>query len=213
MDTTIHWRETAERVGELRERFRLVPRDRAGRFEVRDREGTPRGELRLPLVLGDFALDEEMPAELGPHWILLIQAGAAGLGVWSDEGLLRHKVIKKYVVRGKGRAQTLHVKTRGKSRYGSRLRLQNAERLLIEINEKLIAWRKELGEPDLIFTSCPVRTWPELFQREPPPPFDQRDARLVKVPLDVRVPSFEELQRVQRFLERGRIALTEPERP
>ena len=47
--------------------------------------------------------------------------------LWRDDELVAHKVVKKYVVRGRGRAQPLHLKTRGKSRYGSRLRLANAQ--------------------------------------------------------------------------------------
>ena len=62
---------------------------------------------------------------LGLHAVLLIQAGACALGLWRDEELLEHKAFKAYVVRGRGRAQPTHLKTRGKSRYGSRLRLQN----------------------------------------------------------------------------------------
>ena len=45
----------------------------------------------------------------------------------SDDGEIVHtKSIKKYVVRGRGRAQPTHLATKGKSRYGSRLRLQKA---------------------------------------------------------------------------------------
>ena len=42
---------------------------------------------------------------------------------WRGEELVRHKVFKRYVVRGRGRAQPTHLKSKGKSRYGSRLRL------------------------------------------------------------------------------------------
>ncbi len=201
------WTKTAERLERLREEAELESTGRPGRFELCRSSDAAVGVCRLPLVLSPFEpRDDDEP---GPHWIILLQAGAASLGVWQPDGLVRHKVIKKYVVRGKGRAQTLHAKTKGKSRYGSRLRLQNAERLLIEINEKLITWQKELGKPRQIFTSCPVRTWPELFAVDVKPPFEQRDSRLVKIPVDVHIPSFEQLERVVRFLERGEIVWQE----
>ena len=146
----------------------------------------------------------ELPGNLGLECLLLVQAGASAVGIWDDDELIRHKVIKKYVVRGKGRAQTLHLKTRGKSRYGSRLRLQNARAQLEETNQKLQDWWDELGEPERIVASCPVRTWPELFKAEPPPPFEKNDPRLRRAGLDVRIPSFEELLRVRSLLYRGR---------
>ncbi|MEQ8768794.1 MAG: hypothetical protein RL885_33115 [Planctomycetota bacterium] len=199
-----HWPDTTAKLTELRREHALVEIERPGRYEIhRLTDGTVAGECHLPLVLSPFEPRDTL--EPGLHWIVLLQAGAASLGVWQPTGLTRHKVIKKYVVRGKGRAQTLHLKTKGKSRYGSRLRLQNAEALLVETNEKLLSWADELGEARAIFKSCPVRMWPDLFAVEPLPPFEQRDERLVKIPRDVKVPNHEELERVVRFLERGAI--------
>ena len=135
--------------------------------------------------------------------MLLVQAGRTAIGVWDDDELLAHKVITKYVVRGKGRAQPTHLETKGKSRYGSRLRLQNARRQLVEANEKLAEYWEERGPPRLVHYAAPVRTWPELFGVDPVPPFDQRDAMLCKIAFHAHAPSFEELQRVRRRLGRG----------
>lgn len=161
----------------------------------------PAEDLEGPTLRGWL---EDFPEELGLECLLLVQAGASALGMWIDDELVRHKVIKKYVVRAKGRAQTLHLKTRGKSRYGSRLRLQNARAQLEDTNEKLGEWVDELGDPERIVVSCPVRTWPELFAVDPPPPFEKNDPRLRRAGLDVRIPSFEELLRVRGLLYRGR---------
>ena len=57
--------------------------------------------------------------------LLLLQAGAMAIGQWDVDELMYHKAIRRYVVRGHGRAQPLHARTKGKSRYGARLRLQN----------------------------------------------------------------------------------------
>ncbi len=144
---------------------------------------------------------EHLPDSLGTHLVLLLQAGAAALGIFRQGELTHHKVIKKYVVRGRGRAQPTHLKTRGKSRYGSRLRLQNHKRLLAETNEKLRAWTDEVPQIHDRFYSCPVRTWPELFDTRPGPPFPPED--FVKIPLDLSVPTLKELQRAYRGVCRG----------
>ncbi len=164
------------------------------------------GEWRLRIVLPTLrplkgrsfeAYLEALQAPLGRQWLILVQAGAAALGCWRDQELLHHKVIKKYVVRGRGKAQTTYAKTKGKSRYGSRLRLQNAQALLVETKEKLHAWAPD--GVDRIFYSCPIRTWAEFHSTEPAPPFT-KDGPLTKVPFDVKVPCFKELQRIRWLL-------------
>lgn len=134
--------------------------------------------------------------------ILLIQAGATSMGLWRGDELMRHKVIKKYVTRGKGKAQTTYLKTRGKSRYGSRLRLQNAREHLVQTNERLHTWWREEGPFDRVYTSCPVRMWPELFHAKTLPPFD-KDMPRVKIARDVKVPGHEELLKVRGWLCNG----------
>jgi len=142
---------------------------------------------------------DELPTEPGLQLVILLQAGAAALGLFDRGEPLRTKAIKKYVVRGRGKAQPTHLRTKGKSRYGSRLRLQNAKALLVEVNEKLIDWFDEYGEPEQVFTSCPVRMWPELFQVKPPPPFD-RHASVIRIPRDLPVPTTDVMLRAYRSL-------------
>lgn len=137
-------------------------------------------------------------APLGLSCLLLMQAGATAIAVWADDDMIDHKVIRKYVVRGRGRAQTSYLKTKGKSRFGSRLRLKNAEAQLVETNERLIRCVGE--DTEQIFFSSPVRMWPELFATDPGPPFERDDPRLVKVPFDVKIPSFAELKRIRWLL-------------
>jgi hypothetical protein len=191
--------------GEVLARFRppqvqAVPEDLTTRF--RPRSPPSRGRVPVAEEVVAAYLEGLEAVSLGLELVLLFQAGAAALGLWRDDILVAHKVLKRYVVRGKGRAQPVYLKTKGKSRYGSRLRLQNFRLLLSETNEKLHAWWREHGPPDRLYVSCPVRLLPELFAADPPPPFDRR-ARLERIPLDVRVPSFEELKRVRFALTRG----------
>ena len=141
----------------------------------------------------------------GSHMVLLVQAGATAVGLWHGDTLVRHKVIKKYVTRGKGKAQTTFLKTRGKSRYGSRLRLQNARIHLEETNQKMTDWFEEYGVPEQVFYSCPVRLWAEVFNAEPAPPFEKDSA--IKIGVDVRVPNHEELLRVRNSLKWGELVV------
>ncbi len=144
--------------------------------------------------------------DLGIEFMLLLQAGAAAIGVFDDGELILHKVIKKYVVRGQGRAQPAHLKTKGKSRYGSRLRLQNWKSLLEEVSERLQSWIDEAGEPDLFLTSCPQRTWPELVSAGLPAVLAEGEVRC-HLPFDIHKPNFEELLRARKLAETGELTI------
>lgn len=139
--------------------------------------------------------------------VLLLQAGAVAVGYWEGDELLAHKAMRKYVVRGHGKAQPAHLKTRGKSRYGSRLRLQNWKRLLAATNERLLADWERFGAPERIFYAAPVRGLGDLFAAEPPPPFARDAAELQRVPMHVHAPDFTELRRVRGWLRHGRLEL------
>ncbi len=126
---------------------------------------------------------------------------------------MRHRARKRYVVRGSGKAQPKHLRTRGKSRYGSRLRLQNWQRLLVEANAALQQWWRELGPPEQVFWSVPIRAWTDLAAAGGGPPFARDGEGVQRIPLHVHVPDFAELQRVRRLLGRGRLVLPEGTAP
>lgn len=155
--------------------------------------------------LADYAL--RAPERSAAQVVVLLRAGAAALGYWNGEDLIAHKALRKYVVRGHGRAQPTYAKTRGSSRYGARLRLQNWRRLLGETNERLVAWWREFGPPERVFHSAPVRVWPELLGAEPPPPFGFEAGSTERLPLHVHRPDHAELLRVRGWIEHGRVDL------
>ena len=205
MTQTFHWSECAETLRRLDAESPLTLESKRRFFVTDDLRVRP--PLVFPLPASAHSLDDylqSLPEAPGKHLVVLMQAGHVSLGRFDKGENLIAKSLKKYVVRGKGRAQPLHLKTKGKSRYGSRLRLQNARRLLVETNEKLIEWHEEFGAPDQIFYSCPVRLWPSLFEATPPPPFRQDD-NLIKIPRDVPRPTVDVLKRTYRSLEYGRI--------
>ncbi len=170
--------------------------------------------LRVPLAgprvrpeerIGDYLA--RMPGPPEQQVVLLLRAGAMAIGWWRGDELLHHKAERKYVVRGHVKAQPLHAKTRGKSRYGARLRLQNWKRLLGETNERLREWWHELGAPHRVFHAVPVRAFSELRAADPPPPFDRDDTILQRLPMHVHRPDFAELRRVRGWLCHGRLEL------
>ncbi len=166
--------------------------------------------LRLPL---HFPLAEdgqsflsyfETLSEAFPqYFLILIQAGHAALAYFEDGECLHHKVIKKYMVRGNGRAQLGYLKTRGKSKAGSRIRLANTVSFFEDINEKLDEWDVE-PQATRILLSCTAKMLPMLFQSKVPPPFDKDDPRITKVPFDLQKPTLEELMQVNKQIMRGR---------
>ncbi|MBL8754700.1 MAG: hypothetical protein JNK15_15455 [Planctomycetes bacterium] len=170
--------------------------------------------LRVPLLAPRIAVGERLrdyagraSQPPGVHLAVLLRAGAMAVGCWDGSHLVAHKAVRRYVVRGNGKAQMLHRKTRGRSRYGSRLRLQNWKRLLVETNERLHELESGHGPFERVFLGAPVRLWSELFAAEPPPPFTRDDVRLQRVPMHVHRPDFAELMRVHHWLGLGRLEL------
>lgn len=173
---------------------------------------SPPARLLVPMVaapplpgesIEDYAV--RAPARVGRQVVVLLRAGAVALGYWDGDDLVAHKALHKYVVRGHGRAQPTYQKTRGASRYGARLRLQNWRSLLRETNERLHDWWRRFGAPERVFYSAPVRAWPELLRADPPPPFEAAEAE--RLPLHVHRPDHQELLRVRAWLGCGRIDL------
>ncbi|MBK8975822.1 MAG: hypothetical protein IPM29_07835 [Planctomycetes bacterium] len=207
-----HWRDTRSICAELATLWDLQP-DGRGRYVADDPTHGGSGLLLRPPAclpcpgagepLGDWL--GRLPATPGSEWVVLLQAGAAALGAWRADAELETKVFKRYVVRGHGRAQPTHLKTRGKSRYGSRLRLQMARKLRDEVCERLCAWACELGPCDVIHRACGDPAWAELWDADPPPPFAADDDRIRRIALTVRVPGSDELHRVRDTLRHGSV--------
>jgi hypothetical protein len=204
-------RDLGEQVDAFAARW---PEARADRRGLTFASADGRATLRVPLAAPRPEPGERLAAyagrlqsDLGTQVVLLLRAGAVALGYWDGEDLVAHKAMRKYVVRGHGRAQPTHLKTRGKSRYGSRLRLQNWRRLLAETNTRLRDLWGELGAPRRIFWSAPVRAWTDLFAASPSPPFRRDAPELQRLPVHVHRPDFTELRRIRGWLLHGRLEL------
>ncbi len=179
----------------------------AGAARLRPPLLAPRVRAGEPIASYLERFAEVRPGDAERHLILLLRAGAAAIGYWEGDELLDHKALSAYVVRGNGKAQPTYLASRGKSRYGSRLRLQNWRRLLTTVSERLQRCVDQYGAPERIFTGMPVRLVAELWSAEPVPPFASDDERVQRLPLHVFRPDFGELQRVRSWMATGALEL------
>jgi hypothetical protein len=156
----------------------------------------------LPLIIKNRFSEEDLKniSHTPPQTlIILAQAGSASLGYAENGELIHHKVIKKYMIRkSQGKSQLSHLKTKGKSRLGSRIRLQQTDQFFNEIHEKIEEWGV-VNHAEVILYNCPVRLWSFLFDEADKPSFDPKDARLVKIPLDLDTPGHDTLKYVVKY--------------
>lgn len=152
---------------------------------------------------GKFQVQEDV------HYCLtLVRAGQASLGYFHQGKLLDHKVIRGYLVRQKqGKSQFKYLKTKGKSRAGSRIRLEETLVFFKEINERLQVYGKQYP---LNFwgLGCAKTMWPLLFDGEVKPPFTSKSAELIELPYPFTKGSYEELQELELRLQQFHLLLS-----
>ena len=168
--------------------------------------------LRLPIHLhvneGQLDLDYRVK-----YLMLLVQTSSASVGVFEDEECLEHKVFTAYMVRKKqGKSQIKHLKTKGKSRAGSRIRLASGIEFFEDINTRLTRHFSE-NEFDRIAFSCSKILLPFLFGSKVPTPFDRKDERIYKIPKHLHQPTFEVMLGMQRFLNKAELIFDEKTLP
>lgn len=135
----------------------------------------------------------------------LIQSGSAAVGLSVNQKLVKHKALGAYMSRKKqGKSQIKYLKTRGKSKAGSRVRLANTLTFFEHINEKLGDYITE-KEPHFIALSCSRILLPYLFESKVRCPFDRKDHRLYKIPKDIEPPNLKVLEHVHHFLHHGEL--------
>ena len=200
---------TADVLEDALEEATVQPADDNGAFPLVLPNGT-RAHLRMPTVFfppspGIDAREylDELPSFLGLHVVVLLEAGAAALGVFDDGEAIHHKTLRKYVVRGNGKYQRKHLESKGKSRYGSRLRLRNAVRFFEEVGELLTDWAEEFGDFERVFSVGTRQVWAELFECRVPPPFGPEDPAWTRLEGGIRSVSHEEMLRTYRDLGYG----------
>lgn len=152
---------------------------------------------------GKFQVQEDV------HYCLtLVRAGQASLGYFHQGKLLDNKVFRGYLVRQKqGKSQFKYLKTKGKSRAGSRIRLEETLLFFKEINERLQLYAKQYP---LNFwgLGCAKTMWPLLFDGEVKSPFTSKSAELIELPYPFTKGSYEELQELELRLQQFHLLLS-----
>lgn len=179
------------------------------RIIVLDKTGTELIYFRLPLTLpalNKAAVEEQSGVK---YIMLLIQAGNCAMGYFEGGINMDHKVFRSYMVRKKqGKSQIKYLKTKGKSRAGSRVRLGETVEFFENINGRLQEYF-ENGRIDRIAISCSKTLIPFLFNAKVSTPFDKRDERIYKIPKHIHTPIYEVMMDAHKFLLKGELIYEE----
>ncbi|RDV14510.1 hypothetical protein DXT99_14005 [Pontibacter diazotrophicus] len=187
-----------------KEKHRVVLSDEAGNEQL---------YFRLPIVLPPPGTN--IPAEEPQvnYVIVLIQSGNCAMGYFENGINFDHKVFRSYMVRKKqGKSQIKYLKTKGKSRAGSRVRLGETVEFFENINERLQEYFEE-HEVHRIAISCSKTLIPYLYNSKVPTPFDKHDPRLYKIPKHIHTPIYEVMLDANRFLLKGELIYEEAQQP
>ncbi len=163
--------------------------------------------IRLPVNFPPYTGLHSLHGDIGKYVILLIQSGYSAMGLFEKDKAIEHKAFTSYMVRKKqGKSQIKHLKTKGKSRAGSRIRLESADRFFYTINGRLETYfnNHTIGR---IALSCSTTLIPYFFNEKYSPPFDKKDERIVRIPAYVNTPNYSELKKVHHFLLQAEIIM------
>lgn len=158
-------------------------------------------KIRLAINL-DFEEESKkiIQRDFQNHIVLIIKSGIASIAFFENRELIDHKVFRAYMVRKKqGKSQIKYLKTKGKSRAGSRVRLQETIDFFENINQRLLEYFEEY-RIDTIALSCSQTLIPYFFQSKTITPFDKKDDRIYKIPKHIDSGTHENLLEVNRQL-------------
>jgi hypothetical protein len=141
------------------------------------------------------------------YLLILIRSGLASVGLVQNGELLHHKVFRAYMVRKKqGKSQIKYLKTKGKSRAGSRIRLNETMDFLQDIGNRVNDHLKNYPV-DQIGISCSDTLLPYFFNENEKLLLDKKDSRIFKIPKHIGSPTLETLLSVKEFIESNEIIL------
>jgi hypothetical protein len=165
--------------------------------------------FRLPISITSPQAFFERPEDRANYALVMIRSGLASVGYFENGENINHKVFRAYMVRKKqGKSQIKFLKTKGKSRAGSRVRLAESVEFFEQINQKLNSYFEEYYVERIGF-SCPVTLIPYFYRSKVPSPFEKNDKRIFKIPKHVQNPNFESLMEINSFLLKGELKYTE----
>ncbi|WP_052444386.1 hypothetical protein [Flammeovirga sp. OC4] len=160
--------------------------------------------LRLPWHWG-----KDLKTVESVYVICIIQTESASVALVKNGLIVDHKTFSTYAVRKKqGKSQIKYLKTRGKSKAGSRVRLANTLNFFEHINERLETYFKENTIERIAF-SCSKILLPYLFTSKVKCPFEKKDERIYKIPKHIPNANFEDLQQIHKSLSKAELFFNE----
>lgn len=198
-------------INALKDKFTVTYESSKHKLIFQGEEDSPIS-LRLPIPYIYNNNRESDPEEwITPYIICIIQSGSAALAYCEGLQIIEHKVFKAYMVRKKqGMSQLKYLKTKGKSKAGSRVRLGNTTHFFEEIIEKLSDWL-DYYETEKIALSLNKTLYPYLFNKDNEV-LDKNDHRIYKIPKHIEDPSFENLLKIHIYLLKGEIIYDESQK-
>lgn len=165
-------------------------------------------ELRLSTNLNfEFGSKNLSKSDFVNYVIILVRSGMASVGMVQNQEMLDHKVFRAYMVRKKqGKSQIKYLKTKGKSRAGSRVRLAETEQFFKKIAERVKLYIQTYPI-DQIGVSCSETLIPYLFNESNMPFLKKKDSRLFKIPKHIATPTLENLELTKAFLEKNQLII------
>ena len=132
--------------------------------------------------------------------ILLMQAGYGAIAVCCGEDILEHKTIQKYMTRkSQGKSQLNYLAQKGKSRLGSRIRLQQTAAFFGEINQALNQILQSHAL-DHIALACSPKLKGAWYKHTPLPPLPKDSPLWRPIPYYVGRPNFSEIKVIHKKL-------------
>lgn len=161
--------------------------------------------FRMPVTVISPEAYYFQPEDRANYVLIIIRSGQATVGYFEDGKVMDHKVFRAYMVRKKqGTSQIKYLKTKGKSRAGSRVRLAETLEFFENINTRLTTYFDN-QHIDRIGMSCPATLVPYFYRSKVSTPFEKGDSRIFKIPKHVQQPSYESLLDINRFLLKGEL--------
>ena len=164
------------------------------------KEGQKLAQIRLPVFWNSPWDMTKNQLEETNYVLLIIRSGIACLGYFENGENIDHKVFRAYMVRKKqGKSQIKHLKTKGKSRAGSRVRLAETLEFFEAINTRLLHYFEKY-RVDKIGLSLATTLVPYLYGSKIAPPFFKDDSRLFKITKHIANPTYESLLETNSFM-------------
>ncbi|KAK9862980.1 hypothetical protein WJX84_005406 [Apatococcus fuscideae] len=157
---------------------------------------------------GGFMAAGPSDAVTSQHFIALLAADAAALGVWRNGDLLRHRVLTGYTVRKQqGKAQMAYQRQGGGGRsVGARIRKRETRRLFQAVSDTFVEWQEDITPCRNLYYAGVTRVWNEVWDsKRPAATLTRDDPRWIKVPKSIRRPRFKVLEHIAFELSHGRV--------